>query len=99
MSWFSDTTNAPRIDHGVVYYDSQVTLTVGDPGDTDVTTQTIKTPIRETSFNFEGLTRAAADSIAATYTGDTSGEYKASSERANDANGYRVRITRTERAY
>jgi hypothetical protein len=101
MAWFSDTTNAPKIQDGVTYYDSSVTYTVGTPGDTEnpPTTQTVKVPIRESQFRFVGLTNAAADSIAGTYTEDSSGEYTAASERMNDAAGYMVRVTRTERNY
>jgi len=96
MAWFTDTTNAPKIYDGKNYYLDQYTINIGVPGDTGSEQRTASRPVTETPFRFEGLTRVAADSIAARYANDTSANYTAASERTNDANGYRVKVTQIE---
>jgi hypothetical protein len=85
MAWFSDTGSAPKISDGKNFTPEELTL---------FPFGTYKRTIVEESFRFEGLTSGAADSIASTYSnlGDSATDYFASSERANDAGGYRVRV-------
>ena len=85
MAWFSDTGSAPKISDGKNFTPEELTL---------FPFGTYKRTIVEESFRFEGLTSGAADSIASTYSnlGDSETDYFASSERMNDAAGYRVRV-------
>jgi hypothetical protein len=85
MSWFSDTSSAPRISDGKTFTPDEITL---------FPFGTYKRTIVEESFRFEGMTQAAAESTASTYSemSDSETDYFASSERANDAGGYRVRV-------
>ena len=93
MGWFTDTGDAPKIYDGKKFYFEQYSMFVGKPGDGDYEERTSSRRVTETPFRIEGLTQAAADTIAAEYADDTSANYIASAERSNDAGGYRVRVT------
>lgn len=88
MPYYTDTATAPKIyleyepkrPEGLTYY-------VGAPGDTEAVALTRQ--VTTTRYEFRGLTKAAADSIADakvdTYT-------TAKAERMNDAGAYKVSV-------
>lgn len=91
---FSDTTNAPK-----VYLENEpsrregLTYVASDTDAPQVKTRQVTT----TRYEFRGLTKAAAESIAAAKVDTTT---TAKSERMNDAGMYKVSIvTKTVTAY
>jgi len=84
MAYYTDTTNAPKI-----YLESEPSRreSVSISSDTGLVGKTRQ--VTTTRYEFRGLTRAAADSIAAAKT-DTNTTAK--SERMNDAGAYKVSV-------
>ena len=84
MAYFTDTATAPKI-----YLESEPARreSISFSSDTGLVGKTRQ--ITTVRYEWRGLTKAAADSIAAAKT-DTNTTAK--SERMNDANGYKVSV-------
>ena len=95
MAYYTDTTNAPK-----VYLESEPSRPEGLTYfryATDTAPVYRTRTVTTTRYEWRGLTRAAADSIAAAKT-DTVTTCK--SERMNDANAYKVSVVvQTKTAY
>ncbi len=92
MAWFTDTTTAPKI------YVSGSAHKEGVVFSFDVTMAGKERTVTENTFEFHGMTYAAA--VAATTTYNAVANTTAVWERMNDANGYKVIVVqRTKTAF
>jgi hypothetical protein len=91
MTWFTDTTNAPRILTEGYRIRQPLPWFVSD----STSPRGYHRDIAETHYEFRGLTQAAADSIAAQRKSLTTGyAYQVDARwfRLNDAGGYGVQV-------